>query len=247
MRSELTDAVQETVDEALTELENIVDLLPPGVSPLNSYWSRREIEEWVQDYLNEAGNSLTPQVIAVQIVIIQIKQMEAVLSQSLDMLSSHLREIPKYSRQQGWTDFMHQIGEDAQALVVGEYPGFSGERVSEWVLSLSPSELMKLTVRTAPKLFASHIEQRNELLFKLPGMLLVETWNCLRQIDERYGSDEWKYLFSSRIWDTVRATPEAHLKRVSAGDKEIKDLANQIAQHLHQEFVHEVESSNVRN
>ena len=178
MRSERTDAVRETVDEALTELRNILDLLPLGVSPMNPYWSRREIEEWVQEYLNEAGNSLTPQVIAVQIVIIQIKQMEAVLSQSLDMLSSHLREIPKYSRQQGWTDFMHQIGKDAQALVVDEYPGFSGERMSEWVLSLPPSELMKLTARTAPRLFASHSEQRNELIFKLPGMLLVETGKC---------------------------------------------------------------------
>ena len=37
MRSERTDAVRETVDEALTELRNIVDLLPPGVSPMNPY------------------------------------------------------------------------------------------------------------------------------------------------------------------------------------------------------------------
>lgn len=69
----------------------------------------------------------------------------------------------------------------------------------------------------------------------------------MSQIDERYGSDEWKYLFSSRIWDTVRATPKAHLKRVSAAGEEMEDLANQIARHLHQGFIHEVESSNVRN
>ncbi len=36
MRSECTDAVRETVDEALTELRNIVDLLPPWCVPNES-------------------------------------------------------------------------------------------------------------------------------------------------------------------------------------------------------------------